>query len=131
MHWRGEGGVSAAGKTTAARFERGVLIWCACVCCKNHKGPAPRTPPQIGHAGDGGLYAELVQDRSFDAIARASGVGAAVNGAGSIPVDLEELARLHRHALDPIPPPPLNTSGTFRSREELLGSSSQNNAAFG
>ena len=28
---------------------------------------------QIGHAGDGGLHAELVQDRSFDALAAATG----------------------------------------------------------
>ncbi|KAL4458046.1 hypothetical protein ABPG75_012911 [Micractinium tetrahymenae] len=33
----------------------------------------------IGHAGDGGLYAELVQDRSFDALAAATGFAA---GAG-------------------------------------------------
>lgn len=28
---------------------------------------------QINHAGEGGLYAEMVQDRSFDALAHATG----------------------------------------------------------
>lgn len=28
---------------------------------------------QINHAGDGGLYGELIQDRSFDALAATSG----------------------------------------------------------
>ncbi|KAK2080720.1 hypothetical protein QBZ16_000574 [Prototheca wickerhamii] len=44
---------------------------------------------QIGHAGDGGLYAELVQDRSFDAIAHASGF--ALSDIATQPVDLERL----------------------------------------
>lgn len=29
--------------------------------------------PQIGHAGEGGIYAELIQDRSFDALAFTTG----------------------------------------------------------
>ena len=29
---------------------------------------------QIGHAGEGGLYAELIQDRSFDALALQTGL---------------------------------------------------------
>lgn len=35
--------------------------------------PLPSGTLQIGHAGDGGLYGELVQDRSFDALAAATG----------------------------------------------------------
>lgn len=38
--------------------------------------PDPSAPlrTQIGHAGEGGLYAEMVQDRSFDALAAATGI---------------------------------------------------------
>ena len=31
---------------------------------------------QINHAGEGGLYAELIQDRSFDALAYTTGFAA-------------------------------------------------------
>ena len=45
------------------------------LCCPAHPAPPLQLPalPQIGHAGDGGLYAEMVQDRSFDALAAATG----------------------------------------------------------
>ncbi|KFM27338.1 Alpha-L-arabinofuranosidase 1 [Auxenochlorella protothecoides] len=54
---------------------------------------------EIGHAGEGGLYAELVQDRSFDAIARVSGF--ASSNAPALPVDLAKLAAQHRDAWTP------------------------------
>ena len=61
---------------------------------------------EIGHAGDGGLYAEKIQDRSFDATAAASGFSAGGGDGGSgggrgadsnrnsmrMPLDLEKLA---------------------------------------
>ena len=57
---------------------------------------------QIGHAGDGGLYAELVQDRSFDALAKISNFSgssdASVDGRGAsawphrLPISLPALA---------------------------------------
>lgn len=55
--------------------------------------PAPCPAPhamQIGHAGDGGLYAEMVQDRSFDAVAAAVGFAAGA-GPGRLPISLNDL----------------------------------------
>jgi len=52
---------------------------------------------EIGHAGEGGLYAELIQDRSFDAIAMATGFlhpdpsSHTAARAEWLPVDLEAL----------------------------------------
>ncbi|PSC72825.1 Alpha-L-arabinofuranosidase 1 isoform B [Micractinium conductrix] len=61
-----------------------------------------RWPRKIGHAGDGGLYAELVQDRSFDALAKISNFSgssdASVDGRGAsawphrLPISLPALA---------------------------------------
>eukprot|EP00887_Chlorella_sp_A99_P005257 scaffold1.g5257.t1 len=49
----------------------------------------------IGHAGEGGLYAELVQDRSFDALATATGFLS--SRADRLAVDLPALAAAHRN----------------------------------
>ncbi|KAL4424426.1 hypothetical protein ABPG77_006364 [Micractinium sp. CCAP 211/92] len=56
---------------------------------------------EIGHAGEGGLYAELVQDRSFDAIAAATGFHA--SPARRTAIDLAALAAAHRRADQPLP----------------------------
>ncbi|KAL4437047.1 hypothetical protein ABPG75_004186 [Micractinium tetrahymenae] len=74
---------------------------------------------EIGHAGDGGLYAELVQDRSFDAIAAATGFHAAP--ARRAAVDLSALAAAHRRPDQPLQAPwkdPQDRS--FSSKEEYL-----------
>ena len=44
----------------------GVLLLCDCLSILD-------VIAEISHAGDGGLYAELVQDRAFDAMALQSG----------------------------------------------------------
>ena len=44
----------------------GVLLLCDCLSILDYIA-------EISHAGDGGLYAELVQDRAFDAMALQSG----------------------------------------------------------
>lgn len=77
---------------------------------------------QIGHAGDGGLYAELVQDRSFDALARVSGFGGGVGGSAGpppsqqrpqrLPVDLAALAAQHHDGARPL----------YRSKADFLRS---------
>lgn len=75
--------------------------------------------PQIGHAGDGGLYAELVQDRSFDALAAATGFRA--GAAARLPVDLGQLAASHRRTLHRNAPTPEDAvQGTFRSKADYL-----------
>lgn len=59
-------------------------LGCSCEASERCAVPPPSSPwllptqpttpfVQIGHAGDGGLYGELVQDRSFDALAAATG----------------------------------------------------------
>lgn len=69
--------------------------------------PPSSLPPssQIGHAGEGGLYAELVQDRSFDALAAATGF-AASPAARRLDLDLPALARQFRGASEPLYAPP-------------------------
>eukprot|EP00887_Chlorella_sp_A99_P001498 scaffold8.g1498.t1 len=59
---------------------------------------------EIEHAGDGGLYAEMTQDRSFDAVATAAGFLA--SPATRLPVDLLALAAGRRPADRPWAPPP-------------------------
>jgi hypothetical protein len=46
---------------------------------------------EIGHAGDGGLFAELVQDRSFDALAAAAGFSSSSKNGARLEVDLGAL----------------------------------------
>jgi hypothetical protein len=46
---------------------------------------------EIGHAGDGGLFAELVQDRSFDALAAAAGFSSSSENGARLEVDLGAL----------------------------------------
>lgn len=76
--------------------------------------PRPRPPPsppslppphrQIGHAGDGGLYAEMVQDRSFEALATATGF--LDSPATRQPLgDWSQLAARHRHPMQPLHTP--------------------------
>lgn len=78
-----------------------------CPSCLPHPLPRPRllcVPPlQIGHAGDGGLYAELVQDRSFDALAAATGFHASPEPL--LPLDLPALAAAHRRPTEPLHTP--------------------------
>jgi hypothetical protein len=82
----------------------------------------PVIPPeiaQIGHAGDGGLYAEMVQDRSFDALSAATGFSAAA--AARHPVDLPALAARHRHPMQPLHTPWENPSNrSYSSKREYL-----------
>jgi hypothetical protein len=72
---------------------------------------------QIGHAGEGGLYAEMIQDRSFDALAAATGFHASKEN--RLPLDLPLLAQHHRHPLQPLHAPWDNpTNKTYRSKQE-------------
>lgn len=74
---------------------------------------------EIGHAGDGGLYAEMVQDRSFDALAAATGFLA--SPASRLPLDLPALAARHRHPMRPLHTPWDNPSNkTHSSKREYL-----------
>lgn len=81
---------------------------------------------EIGHAGEGGLYAELIQDRSFDATAAAAeffsqhkaadgsmglilerGTGnTAIPLPKRMPVNLETLSSSHMRGTDPVSYPP-------------------------
>lgn len=63
---------------------------------------------QIGHAGEGGLYAELIQDRSFDALAAASGFATAAGDQYRLDLDLATLPKYGHLASDPILHPKLN-----------------------
>jgi hypothetical protein len=47
----------------------------------------PEGVPQINHAGEGGLYAEMIQDRSFDALAITSNFWG--SGAESLEISTE------------------------------------------
>ena len=78
---------------------------------------------QIGHAGDGGLYAELVQDRSFDGLARATGFNNQP-GLQHQTVDLAALAARQRSVQEPS----AAGRGSFRSKQEYLRSRRQLNA---
>ena len=75
---------------------------------------------QIGHAGDGGLYAELVQDRSFDALAHASGF--ALSDVATQPVDLEWLRGSFHGAWDQLATAPRvgAEEGPVTSRRDAL-----------
>jgi len=76
---------------------------------------------EIGHAGDGGLYAELVQDRSFDAVAAATGFLADdANYGERLEVDLLSLAAAERRATDPVAHPWQARNATYRSKQDLL-----------
>ncbi len=78
---------------------------------------------QIGHAGDGGLYAEIVQDRSFDAIAAATGFQADTANGGSVnrqDVDLAALAAAFRPADQPIRHEWSGGAKTYASKREYL-----------
>ena len=91
------------------------------LCCPAHPAPPLQLPalPQIGHAGDGGLYAEMVQDRSFDALAAATGFLA--SPASRLPLDLPALAARHRHPMRPLHTPWDNPSNkTHSSKREYL-----------
>ena len=58
---------------------------------------------EIGHAGDGGLYTELVQDRSFEATAAAAGFQRLGQSEPSkLKVDLRSLTAFHRGPMEPI-----------------------------
>ncbi|GAB4817965.1 hypothetical protein N2152v2_005011 [Parachlorella kessleri] len=73
---------------------------------------------EIGHAGEGGLYAEMVQDRSFDALAAATGFHA--SEATRLPLDLARLASSHRHAMDPIHAAWEPSQATYSSKKDYL-----------
>lgn len=51
---------------------------------------------EIGHAGEGGLYAELIQDRSFDAVATATGFF----NISSVTMDAELVTVAHSYLAD-------------------------------
>ncbi|PSC67243.1 Alpha-L-arabinofuranosidase 1, partial [Micractinium conductrix] len=72
----------------------------------------------IGHAGEGGLYAELVQDRSFDALAAATGFHASPDP--RLPLDLPMLAATHRAPDVPVPPPTWDSGASFSSKGDYL-----------
>ncbi|KAL4528572.1 hypothetical protein Ndes2526B_g07307 [Nannochloris sp. 'desiccata'] len=88
---------------------------------------------EIGHAGDGGLYAEMIQDRSFDATAAASGFSVGGGGSGGssadlsnfdnnslrMPLDLQEIATYGPNPVDSIVYPAFNASSA-RSKEQRL-----------
>jgi len=86
---------------------------------------------EIGHAGDGGLYAEMIQDRSFDATAAASGFSGGGGGSGTdhsknfnnkslrMPLDLEKTGI---HGLNPkhsIIYPAFNASSALSKEDRL------------
>jgi alpha-N-arabinofuranosidase len=74
---------------------------------------------EIGHAGDGGLYAELVQDRSYDALAYAAGfLSPSRPATDRLPVDLAALAASHRCSTDRTLHAPRGGNQSFRSRRE-------------
>ncbi|KAL4859616.1 Alpha-L-arabinofuranosidase 1 [Chlorella vulgaris] len=73
---------------------------------------------EIGHAGDGGLYAELVQDRSFDALAAATGF--LDSPATRLPLDLATLAARHHHAMLPLHTPWDSNGRSYSSKREYL-----------
>lgn len=87
-------------------------------CCPASLTTPPK-PAQIGHAGDGGLYAEMVQDRSFDALAAATGFLTAP--AARQPLDLPALAARHRHPMQPLQTPWVEPGNrTYSSKREYL-----------
>ena len=119
----------------AAAAVRGCTLSHACPC-RRHPAAAPPDRPslplqplppslprplQIGHAGDGGLYAELVQDRSFDALAAATGFLSAPAASQRLQLDLPALAARHRHAMDPLHTPWENPGHkAYSSKQEYL-----------
>lgn len=76
------------------------------------------SPPQIGHAGEGGLYAELVQDRSFDALAAATGFHH--SPATTLRLDLAALTASRRSAMEPLHTPWKPSKPTYGSKVEYL-----------
>jgi alpha-N-arabinofuranosidase len=88
---------------------------------------------EIGHAGDGGLYAEMIQDRSFDATAAAFGfsVGGGSGGRDTdlskifdnnflrMPLDLEKIATYRPHPVDSIVYPAFNASSVLSKEQRL------------
>jgi hypothetical protein len=76
--------------------------------------------PQIGHAGEGGLYAEMIQDRSFDALAAATGFheSNATRHALDPAPDFAALAAGLRHAMDPAHSPWEPSKPTYSSKVE-------------
>ncbi|PRW58664.1 Alpha-L-arabinofuranosidase 1 isoform B [Chlorella sorokiniana] len=74
---------------------------------------------EIGHAGDGGLYAELVQDRSFDALAAATGF--LESSERQMRLDCPALLAAHHHPMEPLHAPWRNPSDkVYRSKAEYL-----------
>jgi alpha-N-arabinofuranosidase len=73
---------------------------------------------QIGHAGEGGLYAELVQDRSFDALAAAAGF--LDSPATRLPLDLTTLAARNHHAMLPLHTPWDSNGRSYSRKREYL-----------
>ncbi|PSC67081.1 Alpha-L-arabinofuranosidase 1, partial [Micractinium conductrix] len=67
---------------------------------------------------EGGLYAELVQDRSFDALAAATGFHASPDP--RLPLDLPMLAATHRAPDVPVPPPTWDSGASFSSKGDYL-----------
>jgi hypothetical protein len=54
---------------------------------------------EIGNGGEGGLYAELIQDRSFDALARTTGF--LYSNATSLTLSSELLTAAYSQPVDP------------------------------
>lgn len=79
---------------------------------------ASPTAPQIEHAGEGGLYAEMVQDRSFDAVAMAAGF-LSTNTTHQA-VNLAALAAQHHHALETLGEPWDPKLKVYASKSEYL-----------
>lgn len=66
---------------------------------------------EIGHAGDGGLYAEMIHDRSFDATAAASGFS--LTSSTRLPLHLNELAARHPSPLQPLKGPEISIDDAY------------------
>ena len=67
---------------------------------------------EIGHAGDGGLYAEMIQDRSFDATAAAAGFSLP---SIRLPLDVNALASSHPSPLEPLKGPEVRIKDAYHS----------------
>lgn len=86
---------------------------------------------EIGHAGDGGLFADLVQDSSFDALAYATGFLQDSNNATRLdltPAQLAGLVRAQQNRAAAAPPPASPPAGASLHEQARAASRARNAA---
>lgn len=105
----------------SALFASFISLWGAC-----SQASFLVLPPQIGHAGDGGLYAELIQDRNFDAVAHASGFSLSSAGQDTQELDLDVVRSQNHGAWDTMRQTDRWTDrGLATSKRDLISPSSK------